>query len=140
MFIKINNNFKYLVIHSGYTSRLTSQIDEINDSIYTDVYYSDDDGYEKSILYIEDSLWGDGKYSYGDPIKINKVEKIIKDNNLDLCGIIVFECGCLMDALAILKVLTEQYSYCGCFRLEGISEMACYNDELLIMHVDAESG
>ena len=141
MLITLADNFKYLVINSGYTSRLHKKVKKINEEILNQACIDEDeDDTAPCVLYIKDKLWGKGMYEFGNVDDIAYVEKQLREKySINLDGIIVFRCNALLFAFEIIGILKECH-FCGCFGYNNIYKMTCIDNEILVIEIDAESG
>ena len=129
--IKIRE-FKYLVVETGYTSRLFHKLDELKKRVQ-----EQDEEDEDPILYIDDNIWGIGLYRISPDTKtIEKIQDALGPNRR---GLIVFRCRDFTNAICLVEVLAEQ-QYCGCFSMTSLYEMELINGDILVMHFDCESG
>jgi len=135
------NNFKYLVVHSGFTGRLIDRIEELNNLIFEEVYLEGtDNDYEiRSTLFIKDEIYGEGLHKFGHDGDIDDILNHLKMIGCKNLGLIAFRCSCLMHALEMIKVL-KKMNYCKSFRVEGITEMVFVGKTTLIVDIDCESG
>ena len=141
------SQFKYLVVNSGYTGRLTKKVDKLNKKIVEDVYCNivdyDQSWRETSVLYITDTLHGKGTYKYGNAADINIIKNHVKiaiPNRKERSGgVIAFRCEYISDALRIVKVLKDM-RYCACLEVECIFNIRCVDNTTLVIDVDCESG
>lgn len=134
MEVTISENFRYLVVHTGYTSRLVKHAKEIDEQVYR-LFIP---GWEtKYLLYIRDTIWGRGYYDFSDDkVLLDKLKDRLKD--YDKCGAIVFRCDSLMRGMGICSILMK-YNYCGCFSFENMCEVTSLGD-ILLLKFDCESG
>lgn len=137
--ISFNNN-KYVVVNSGYTSRLVKDMDQLNDKISE--WYDDD----SKIVSIKDSVWGNGTYYFNDQINTaNMVFKELEDKGIDTDGTITLsleDSNNIGSALAFANILMEYY-YCAFFDMSHMDEMIQIHTNqgnILYMSFDTESG
>ena len=169
--MSIINKCDYVIIASGYTGRLVSQMDDLkNNLVDTDAFESPEDcdkcnkkefkthdKYGKKIIhneeesiecdcvnsqimFIHDTIWGNGLYKFSENTeKIQELLKIAKNER----GTICFKCPNLSKAMCISAVLMEMH-YCACFCFENLYELKLTTsesgDKVLIMYFDCESG
>ena len=125
--------FKYLVVATGYTARLVKRVSELKEELL-DEEENDSD----AILYIEDLVWGKGLYEISQKRdEIEKIRKIITPDKYR--GVIVLRCNRLSQAMRIISLLMEQ-GYCGCFDYTALQKMELIDKEILVMEFDCESG
>ena len=165
--IKIRDNFKYLVVYTGYTARLIEggacmkieeEIKERLDAQCEKTYDKESGGYlevdcdhcKDRILYIRDKIWGKKEFHdvWGEGMKVisGSTEEIkhIKDSLIDLDeekygrGMIAFRCSCVMDATSIIDVLMKQ-NYCAFFKWTEMGEIVI-SDDVLVFTFGCESG
>lgn len=144
--IKIEG-FKYLVVRTGYTSRLVDDINSIEDEIADRTCCSckneeicEHEG--KQVIYIEDNLWGAGMYEFGTSDEIAHVKSILNEHTheeSEFNGVVVLKCNKLSQAYNIVEILMEQ-EYCGSFCFPNLYRMEILNGEVLLMCFDCESG
>jgi hypothetical protein len=143
--MKIEDNFKYLVVDTGYTSRLVDMVDDIEDKIRDKI-----SGFhggkncahcENKILYIYDNDYDvknkthiDIYHSYNGKASERKHVKKIMNRK----GIIVFKCDEIRWIFAIIDVLMNQ-NYCGGFCMESLIGITLVED-ILVVSFDCESG
>lgn len=145
---KLDTNYEYVIVETGYTSRITSrenldQRKEFWSEIY-DRYDGDSVDYKPDIelIFAYDTVWGNGLYREGkDADEVAKLIKITKKLKLYKCGIACFKCD--KTAFADLARAIDSNTYCVTF---DIDEMEFYKsdnpNEPTIMFVswDSESG
>lgn len=129
-------NFKYLVVRTGYTSRLNVGIleEKFEEKEISSQHYAEE-GDSVRVMYIKDSVWGNGMKRYGDKDECNRINQVI--GKMD--GVIVLTCPSLSCAFDILDILMRQ-RYCAMFDHSTIMHMKLFNDEILVMEYDCESG
>ena len=146
--IKIEG-FKYLVVKTGYTSRLVENVDSIEENMADISSCSCEDESEetcehqgKHIIYIEDNICGTGMYEFGTKDEITHIKSILNEHfkeEHELSGIIVLKCNKLNQATNLVEILMEQ-NYCSCFGFSNLDRMEILNGEVLLMYFDCESG
>lgn len=137
--IVIGDNFKYLVINTGYTSRLLDDVDDIETEIKNRLDYMCDstEQWKDSILYIYDKIWGLGYYACnGTKKEQNHVRDTIGEKYES--GVIAIKCNNISSAFCIINILMKK-NYCGCFNMEFLMAMILI-DDVLIVEFDCESG
>lgn len=130
-------NFKYLVVDTGYTSRLVDDLSQIEEQLKEDLQYlcnsieANCPHCNDLILYIEDSICGNGLYEVS-PQKeeIEKIRTMISGEKFR--GIIVLRCDNLRKVMTVVEVLQNQ-DYCCCFVMSHLYEMKIINEEVLLM-------
>jgi hypothetical protein len=164
---QLKDNFKYLVVDTGYTSRLIDKVGEIEEQIKSQFDHlcdnTDDDEEVKTVenscehckdkvVYIRDCVLRKGKSRVATSIYNNDcatysyVEDVLKSrDNSDLTscysgsgGYIVIRCDSINMAFTIIQILMDQ-KHCGCFRIDSLTDMILVKD-VLIINFDCESG
>ena len=156
---QLKDNFKYLVVDTGYTSRLIDQVGEIEKQIKSRLdYLCDGEDSELTcehckdrVLYIRDCGWGEGKSRvvtsmYNDDHKSYAYVQDVLTSCDDLNntrysgsgGYIVIRCDDIKMAFSIIQILMDQ-DYCGCFHMDSLYHMILVKD-VLIVNFDCESG
>ena len=131
--IKIES-FKYLVVETGYTSRLLKEFDQFKEQVQVQLDEEED---QDCILYIHDSIWGSGLYKISpNNEEIEKVQKAVASERR---AVVVFRCEDFGRAMCLVDVLIEQ-QYCACFDFTSLCGMELINGEILVMKFDCESG
>lgn len=128
----VNDQFKYLVIETGYTFRLLDRLDELCEAI-------EDLEFKVNVEFIYDDVWGEGLYSKNG--KVFLPNKIIKHMTN---GLIVFtkktsenesNLFSTTNAIQIGEILKE-FDYCKIFNLLDVIKMK----DIIILRYDSESG
>ena len=158
---EVISNFQYVVINTGYTSRLWNEadsdgnatintdhgfIENLSEQLY-DKYMHRDYSEEKANSMIEplfayDDLWGTGLYKIKNNKEADNIINILKEVDKFNYGIICFKCK--VEDLHILQdVMSGQYSYCRAFEVTDIEMLANQNENdpnIIIITYDSESG
>jgi hypothetical protein len=140
--IRIKDNFKYLVVDTGYTSRLIKSICDIEEEIKGELDYlcNNEDSCphcQDYILYIYDKLWGgDNPYYYN--VQRAQECEYVKNKINNQSGVIVLRCEHISNAFAFTEILMKQ-GYCNCFSLRSLMSIEL-KDDVLIIKFDCESG
>jgi hypothetical protein len=143
MEVNISNNFKYLIVRTGYTARLLEHLDEIEDNIRARFDYVCTNKKnckhckDTSVLYIYDNCHGEGYHKCNG----TKEERKYVRNSLDKkhkSGTIAIKCDNISKAFSIIQILMD-CDYCGCFMIDSLMEMVLVND-ILVVTFDCESG
>jgi len=126
----------YIVINTGYTSRILKDIDQINNNL---------DVNEIEPLFIYDSIWGNDRIEHlsHDRNKIDEIIDILDNYNISYKnGTIVAKCDTLSNAYEFTDKLME-LNYCAFFRYSSLycQQYIEYNNKkILIFNFDTESG
>lgn len=155
------SNADYVVIRSGYTSRILKKSKD--DFEYWDPVEDEEGDMEtkgedsedvkeamtaflrnRGCLYIHDSLWGTGFYPIGENTEeIEKVRELLEKDSPKMTGYIVFKIGSLSDAFSIASQLMK-LNYCACFCHENLYDIQYLTDDcatkMVILTYDTESG
>jgi hypothetical protein len=124
---------KYVVVETGYTSRLCDE---------TFNEWSKDD----NVILIKDGLWGDdGEWTFGNgdytQDEKKEVMRFLEDNNMD--GVVVFKVRAPIkfrkDAFDDYVEILESKDYCAFCCVDCIYERKC-KGEFAVIRVDCESG
>src|SRR5665648_359375 len=124
-------DFRYLVVATGYTARLVKRVDELNEKFVE--HLDEEERSNDSILYIHDDIWGGGLYPIdGDAAdKIDSVRKAVEGKVHR--AHIVLRCGNLAWAMGILEDLMNE-RYCACFSFTSMYKMEIVDGDILVMH------
>ncbi len=114
---------KFLVVRTGYTFRLISKTESIEEELDEDDLF----------LYIHDKIWGTGFYRLSRSPDVDYVRSKVSDD-----GVVVLRADDVLDAMAKVRMLTEQ-RYCACFGLESLYRLKLI-DDILVLYYDCESG
>jgi len=148
------DEFKYLVVDTGYTARLLDKLDTIKAKIISDCMHDspdnspedkDDDEENETcalcrdpVLYIDDDVWGSGFSPVSESEdEIQHVRDVLSKLG-DTSGIIVFRCNSLSAAMGLVDILVQQ-DYCACFSMTSLQTIKQIGD-VLYLEYDAESG
>lgn len=139
----IIQQFKYLVVRTGYTRRLVKKIDRI-EAKFAEDFDCPCENEEcnltcRRVLYIHDSIWGDGLYSFGDEAEIARIQGILEEHKSTCDGIIVLKCNMLDTAFRLTEELMK-VKYCASFGFHSLYSMNLLNEEVLVISFDCESG
>lgn len=139
-FTAIRDGFKYLIIRTGYATRLLKHADSIKKNL-KDMCYTHDDHTcrcANSLLFVNETIYGDDITAInGTPEEIAYLRNKVRGG--DLAGSIAFRCFSLCDAMRIANML-GQYKHCYGFDMTGLCRVEVNNDDILILEFDCESG
>ena len=156
-------NFKYVVFRTGYTSRITENINKfIDKALDRDLFMdteedlgdlSEREYIEKQIMFVYDSCYGIGMDIKRDPKICKAICDAIGKDNLD--GTICFRVsyfssdigekkwGNIREVFNMVDVLRET-DYCACLDFGNIDEVEMYQTKkgtrFLYIRIDCESG
>lgn len=142
--INIKDNFKYLVVSTGYTSRLVDEILDIEKEIKREFEADCDDNIDgvncshcrDRILFIADEICNISLNDELDEILyVQKIWKTVSDGKNS--GIIAIRCECLFNAATIINILIKQ-KYCH-FKWTDLVELTVVQD-VLVVYFSCESG
>lgn len=143
MEVNISNNFKYLVVKTGYTSRLLEDLDEIEDNIRARFDYECTNKKnckhckDTSVLYIHDNCRGGGYNKCNGRKRERKyVRNMLDEKYID--GTVAIKCDNISKAFQIIQILMN-CDYCGCFVIDSLMKMILVED-ILVVVFDCESG
>jgi len=137
-----SSDFQYLLINTGYTSRIVpggSRHEEFFERIHENI---DDDEEKLELIFAVDALWGTGLYEVGkDKEEVSKMIELTKTLNLYEYGIACFKCKRnnyrhIIDAV-------EENIYCSTFGMEvNIIYKTDNKSDLALKYIewDSESG
>ena len=152
------NSFQYVIIDTGYTSRVWNEpdsdgnaiintdhsfIDAIHESLYEGTGLSE----EKALsliqpLFAYDNVWGSGLYKIKNSEEADKIINILEDVDEFSSGIMCFKCS--PQYLHILqKHLLSCDSYCTVYDFDDIRMLSSQNESdpgIIILSYHAESG
>lgn len=138
--IAIRDGFKYLLIRTGYATRLLKHVDSIKKNLKELCYTHDDYTCRcaNNVLFVNETGYGNEITAIsGTPEEISYIRNKVRGG--DLAGSIAFRCASLSDAMRIANVLM-QYKHCYGFDMSSLCRVEVDNDDILILEFDCESG
>jgi succinate dehydrogenase flavin-adding protein (antitoxin of CptAB toxin-antitoxin module) len=142
-YTKVEMDYEYVIVNTGYTSRITSGNDEKSnfwESLNPDPDPQNNPDIE--LLFVYDNTWGTGLYKEGkNNQEVDKLIRISRELNLYIDGIACFKCS--QKYFKDLSEVINESTYCVIF---GITETCFYksnnkqDSNILYVAWDSESG